>query len=59
MARRQEAADLQATRDAETQAFADILNAEQKPEFFNEFMKTNPTVEQAQNASQMRAMLDN
>lgn len=58
MARRQEAVDLQAIRDAETQAFADILNAEQKPEFFTEFMKTNPTVEQATVANDMRNKMD-
>lgn len=58
MARRQEAADLQASRDAETQAFADILNAEKRPEFVTEFLKTNPTVEQAAVATDMRNKMD-
>jgi len=44
-------------RDAETQAFADILNRE-SPEFITEFTKTNPTIEQAQKASEMRTHMD-
>lgn len=56
--RAQEFEALQADRDAQTKAFAEQIN---RPidEFFTKFMETNPTVDQARVASEMRTKLDN
>lgn len=43
--RKEELDTLTAQREADTKAFADILNAKQ-PENFGSFMDTNPTSEQ-------------